>query len=81
MTNIAGEMERQLIERELAATTRRLDQLNIYLDSLTRELDKFYSSREHASALAKSVAAELDRVASLPAPFAGAARSVDQAVG
>ncbi|WP_143227737.1 hypothetical protein [Actinomyces naeslundii] len=74
-TNIEGDDEhsrgdgKQLIERELAATTRRLDQLNIYLDSLTRELDKFYSSREHASALAKSVAAELDRVASLPAPF------------
>ncbi|WP_151952347.1 hypothetical protein [Brevibacterium sp. Marseille-P9724] len=60
---------RQLVERELAATSRRLDQLNAYLDSLTRELAKLQDSREHASALAESVAAELDRVAHVPAPF------------
>lgn len=65
-----SERERQqLVERELTATSRRLDQLNAYLDSLTRELATIRASREHASALANSAAAELDRVASLPAPF------------
>lgn len=68
--NDANERERrQLIERELTATSRRLDQLNAYLDSLTRELATIRGSREHASALANSAASELDRVASLPAPF------------
>ena len=60
---------KQLVERELAATSRRLDQLNGYLNDLTQELAQLYDSRNHFSALAKSVAAELTRVAHLPAPF------------
>lgn len=60
---------KQLVERELAATSRRLNELNAYLDSLTRELVKLEELRDHASALAVSVAAELDRIANLPAPF------------
>ena len=59
----------QVVERELSATSRRLDQLNTYLGSLTRELATIRASRERAAEQAVSAAAELDRVAVLPAPF------------
>lgn len=61
--------EQQLVDRELVATSRRLDQLSTYLDSLTRELTAIKAGREDASGRASSAARELDRVANLPAPF------------
>lgn len=60
---------KEIVARELTATSRRLDHLNVYLDSLTRELTKMRVSRDQASTEANSTAVELDRVANVPAPF------------
>lgn len=59
----------QLVERELRATSQRLDQLNLYLNSLTQELETIRASQIAASERATSAAVELDQVANLPAPF------------
>jgi len=68
--SVESEPERlQLVEREITATSRRIDQLNTYLASLTHELGTLQASRMRAAEQAAAAAAELDRVASLPAPF------------
>lgn len=61
--------QQQLVERELRATSQRLDQLNVYLDSLTRELKTICSSQAAASERATFASIELGQVANLPAPF------------
>lgn len=61
--------QHQLVARELTAISRRLDQLTVYLESLTRELVVIRKSQHQASVVASSAAAELNRVANLPAPF------------
>lgn len=61
--------QQHLVSRELAAISRRLDQLTAYLESLNRELAIMRKSQSQASAVALSAASELDRVATVPAPF------------
>ncbi len=61
--------QRQLVERELTATTRRLDHLTEYLNTLTRELVVLRASQSTIAERAASTATELNRAANLPAPF------------
>jgi hypothetical protein len=58
-----------LLERELASTSRRLDQLVEYLGRLRTELRVFQASREAASEHAAGLSRNLDSSADLPAPY------------
>lgn len=58
-----------LVERELAATSRRLDQLTEYLGRLRTEYNSFLDARSVAADRAAGASYEIDRLATLPAPY------------
>lgn len=58
-----------VLEAELKATTRRLDELNSYWSRLDADLATLRRERDEASQAAQEAAASLDRVVEVPAPF------------
>ena len=59
----------ELIERELKATTRRLDDLNQYWVRLDDDLNVLRNIQLNADAEAEAAAEAVNRVADLPAPY------------
>lgn len=58
-----------LVQRELTATSRRLDQLTEYLGRLRTEHKSFLQARSIAAVRSASASNELDRLVTLPAPY------------
>ena len=58
-----------VLEAELRATTRRLDELNSYWSRLDTDLTRLRLEQDEAGRTAQELAGSLDRVVELPAPF------------
>ncbi|WP_157172798.1 DNA recombination protein RecN [Nocardia exalbida] len=58
-----------VLEAELKATTRRLDELNDYWNRLDRDLSALRSAQEIANSAAQMASAAVDRIIDTPAPY------------
>ncbi|MFD4671997.1 hypothetical protein ACFWNN_19860 [Lentzea sp. NPDC058450] len=58
-----------LLQAELKATTRRLDELNEYWTRLDNDLNALRTARDEADRAVEVAAAALNRVADVPAPY------------
>lgn len=68
-TGAARASSTAVLHAELKATTRRLDELNVYWTRLDNDLNVLRAARDQADRAVEEAAAALNRVAEVPAPY------------